>query len=412
MTYTIILNLALLTISGFAVGRMIKLVKLPAVSGYLLMGLLLGPSVINILDYDTVASLSNIFTNPILGIIVYMIGGNASARALAGFRKSILLISIVEGSLAFVCASLLIIFMGPILLPDLSLNYTEWLATAIVIGSICIPTAPAVSMAIIQELRATGPLPTTLLGVIALDNFLAIIAFAICSSIAVAVIDGVIIESISIFINQVIKIIVSIAIGVLSAYLLSFTGRLIRNGHQRQVLVILVLVSTSIFTSAIGMYAILANLVLGVTIVNISTNSTDYTEILNPLKELMFCIFFSLAGAHMDLQMMKSAGLLTGVIVIARDGGKFIGAWIGATLSESADPVRKYLGLTLMPKAGVTIGLCMLVTEIPQLEPISTIVVTSVLASTLINELSAPPISKFALSKGTISNKQTGSNHN
>ena len=110
----------------------------------------------------------------------------------------------------------------------------------------------------------------------------------------------------------------------------------------------------------------------------------------------------------MDLQMMKSAGLLTGVIVIARDGGKFIGAWIGATLSESADPVRKYLGLTLMPKAGVTIGLCMLVTEIPQLEPISAIVVTSVLASTLINELSAPPISKFALSKGTISSKQPG----
>ena len=348
---------------------MIKLVKLPAVSGYLLVGLLLGPSAINILDYDSVASLSNIFTNPILGIIVYMIGGNASARALAGFRKSILLISIVEGSLAFVCASLLIIFTGPILLPALSLNYTEWLATAIVIGSICIPTAPAVSMAIVQELRATGPLPTTLLGVIALDNFLAIIAFAICSSIAVAVIEGVIIGAISIFINQVIEIIVSIAIGVLSAYILSFTGRLIRNRPQRLVLVILVLVSTSVFTSAIGMYAILANLVLGVTIVNLSTNSTDYTEILNPLKEIIFCIFFSLAGAHMDLQMMKSAGLLTGVIVIARDGGKFIGAWIGATLSESADPVRKYLGLTLMPKAGVTIGLCMLVTEIPQLEP-------------------------------------------
>ena len=94
MTYTIILNLALLTISAFAAGRMIKLVKLPAVSGYLLMGLLLGPSVINILDYDTVASLSNTFTNPLLGIIVYMIGGNASARALAGLRKSILLISI------------------------------------------------------------------------------------------------------------------------------------------------------------------------------------------------------------------------------------------------------------------------------------------------------------------------------
>ena len=102
----------------------------------------------------------------------------------------------------------------------------------------------------------------------------------------------------------------------------------------------------------------------------------------------------------MNLDMLRHAGILTMLIVLGRDGGKVIGSWLGAVLADTTVPIRKYLGFALMPKAGVTIGLTMLITEISHLDPISNIAVTAILASTLINELSAPPISRFVLARG------------
>ena len=145
---------------------------------------------------------------------------------------------------------------------------------------------------------------------------------------------------------------------------------------------------------------------MGFTVTNLQKESEDNFEVLRDIQAVMFSLFFGLAGAHLDLDVIESAGILAVVIVIGRSGGKYIGAWFGATISGAPSVVRKYLGLTLMPKAGVTVGLSLLVIETPELEPISSLVVTGILASTLINELFTPPLSKFALMRAEKDSKE------
>ena len=407
MTSQIIYSVAIIVTLGLLAGRTVRFIRMPAVTGYLLIGILIGPWMVGVLDYDTVDVLSHPFTNPILGVIAYMIGGNASFQNLVGLKKAILYISIAEAGMAFIITLLLITYIGPILMPELSLDFRSWLVMGIVIGSICMATAPAVSMAIVDELKVIGSLPTALLGVIALDNLYAIVGFSICTWIAIIIIEGsVSTDAIGVVLEQLFSILGSVLLGVVLAYFMSFVGQITWQKYQRLILVMGIIMASSQIALTIGLFPILVNLVFGFTIVNLQADDKDYIGVIKPIQEPMFALFFSVAGAHMNLDMLRSAGILTMLIVLGRDGGKIIGSWIGAVSADTTGPIRKYLGFALMPKAGVTIGLTMLITEIPQLDTISNIAVTAILASTLINELSAPPISRFVLARGAYTRDQ------
>ena len=383
---------------------------MPSVTGYLLMGILIGPWMMGVLDYDTVDVLSHAFTNPILGVIAYMIGGNASFQNLIGLKKAILYISIAEAGMAFMITLLLITYIGPILMPELSLDFRSWLVMGIVIGSICMATAPAVSMAIVDELKVVGSLPTALLGVIALDNLYAIIGFSISTWIAIIIIEGSVSTGvIGVVLERLFSILGSVLLGVLLAYFIRFVGQISSRKYQRLFLVIGMILASSQVALTIGLFPILVNLVLGCTIVNLQTDDADYIGVIKPIQEPMFALFFAVAGAHMNLDILSSAGILTMLIILGRDGGKIIGSWLGAVSADTTVPIRKYLGFALMPKAGVTIGLTMLIPEISQLDAISNIAVTAILASTLINELVSPPISRFVLARGAHTRDQENS---
>lgn len=407
MHLTAILSVGVLILSGFLGSRAIGIIKLPSVTGYLLVGLLLGPSVTNIVTSETVDELSKIFTPVILGVVAYMIGGNLPLSTLKGLKRNILIITIFEGGAAWLFALLLVTFVSPILLPDLALDFKTSLTMGIVIGSISLATAPAVTMAIIEELKVRGPLPTTLLGVVALDDALAIIAFAISIGVGASILGSDVSTSpIQLVTKEILSIFISIVMGVALGYALVLVGRLTRNRQELLVLVLGTIIISSEISSIFNLFPLLTNMALGFTVVNISKQSEDNVGILSNIQEVMFSLFFSLAGAHLDLRVIESAGILALLIVLGRSGGKFVGAWVGATVSGAPQVVRKYLGFTLMPKAGVTVGLSLLVMETPELEPISTLVVTGVLASTLINELFTPPLSKFALLRGERYNRE------
>ena len=363
-----------------------------------------------LLDYDTVDVLSHAVTTPILGVIAYMIGGNTSFQNLIGLKKAILYISIAEAGMAFMITLLLITYIGPILMPELSLDFRSWLVMGIVIGSICMATAPAVTMAIVNELKVVGPLPKTLLGVIALDNLYAIIGFSTSTLIAIIIIEGSFSTSvIGVALEQLFSILGSVLLGVLLAYFIRFVGQISSRKYQRLFLVIGMILASSQVALTIGLFPILVNLVLGCTIVNLQTDDADYIGVIKPIQEPMFALFFAVAGAHMNLDILSSAGILTMLIILGRDGGKIIGSWLGAVSADTTVPIRKYLGFALMPKAGVTIGLTMLILEISQLDAISNIAVTAILASTLINELVSPPISRFVLARGAHTRDQENS---
>ena len=397
---TTILSIGLLMFLGFIGSRIVNKIKLPAITGYLLVGILIGPSGINAVTSDKVTELSHIVTPVVLGVIAYMIGGSLPLSKLKGLKRNILVITGFEAGFAWLFVLTLVTLLAPLLLPDLGLDFKTFLAMGIVIGGISLATAPAVTMAIVEEMKIKGPLPTTLLGVVALDDALAIIAFAISIGVGANILgSGTSAALINLLLQDVALIGLSILLGVILAPILLLVTRFTRNRQESLVAILAIVIIGSEMADILNLFPLLTNMVLGFTVANIQKESEDNFGVLRDIQAVMFSLFFSVAGAHLNLAIIQSAGILAAVIVLGRCGGKLVGAWFGATISGAPKVVKKYLGLTLMPKAGVTVGLSLLVMETPELEPISALVVTGVLASTLINELFTPPLSKFALTK-------------
>ena len=397
---TPILGAGGLIIFGFLGSQLARRIKLPAVTGYLVTGIVLGPSAANILDVETVGRLSHVTTPVVLGIIAYMIGGSLPLSKLHGLKRSIVLITIAEGSCAWLFVLAIVTFVAPLVLPSLSLDFRSYLTMGIVIGGISLATAPAVTMAIIEETKARGSLPTTLLGVVALDDALAVIAFAISIGVGATLLSAeVAISPIRLLVSELVAIGLSVVLGVACSIILLKLVSFARGRREILAVVLGAVILSAELSAQLDFFPLITNMAMGFVVINRQQSSEDLVEVTHDIQELIFVLFFTLAGAHVDLGVMGSAGILATLIVLGRCTGKVFGAWLGATLSGASEVVRKYLGLALMPKAGVTVGLTLLVIETPELQPISSLVVSGVLASTLINELLSPPLSKFALGK-------------
>ena len=387
-------------IGGFLASLAMRRIRFPAVTGYLVFGIILGPSVSGILSSELTEQLSHIVTPIALGIIAYMIGGSLPLSALSGLKRSIAIITLAEGGFACVFVAVLVTFLAPLVIPGTALDFRAFLAIGIIAGGISLATAPAVTMAIIGESKARGPLTTTLLGVVALDDSLAIIAYAIALGVGVSIMSTS--GSISIpvmLITELGHIGLSLVLGVVSALFVLWIIRYSRNRQESLVVVLGAVVLTTELAAYLGLFPLLANMMLGFVIVNREKPAQNVVGVVYEIQDVIYVLFFTLAGSHLDLGIFQSAGILAVLIVLGRCFGKFFGAWLGATVSGAPTVVRRYLGLTLLPKAGVTVGLALMVAETPELEAISNILVSAVLASTLINELFSPPLSKFALTR-------------
>ena len=394
----VVLVMGMLVVLGLVGSLLIRRIKFPAVTGYLIVGILLGPSVSGILSVEMTRQFSHVVTPLALGIIAYLIGGSLPLSTLRGLRRNIALIVVCEGTFAWLFVLVAVAFVAPLVLPPSILSFESYLAMGIIIGAISMATAPAVTMAIVSEVRAKGPLTTTLLGVVALDDALAVMAYAISIG-AVTVLLGTAdtLSPAMLFLSQLGLIGASVALGIGAAFLMLWFARFARNRQELLAMLLGSVVLSTGLAEQLNLFAIIANMALGFVVVNRQKASFDLISVVWDIEGVVFVLFFTIAGAHLDLGIIRSAGLLAGLIVLGRCGGKFLGAWTGATLSGAPPMVRKYLGLALLPKAGVTLGLALLVVETPGLESISPLLISGVLASTLINELLAPPISKLAL---------------
>ncbi len=144
---------------------------------------------------------------------------------------------------------------------------------------------------------------------------------------------------------------------------------------------------------------LIANMMFGFMVVNYVKNAYDLFNIVESIEELIFSMFFTLAGAHLNIHVMTSVGLLACLVVFSRFAGKLLGVRLGSYISHAPEVVRKYLGLALLPKAGVTVGLILLAKDIFNTSPLSIIMINAVLGSVIINELIAPPLVRYALFK-------------
>ncbi len=398
-----ILAIGILIIAGFFGGLVAKKIRYPRISGYIIVGMLLSPSVLNVIPSQLIREDLSVITDIALGIVAYLIGGSLNLERLKKLGKNIVTITPFEALGAWIFVSLLIIFLGHFVIKFDGLNpnfYQTYLPMAIIIGAISCATAPAAVLAIIHEYRAKGPLTTTLLGVVALDDAFAILGYAIAISIAGVLIIGV--QALSLYqmlIVPILDIAGSLLLGTSFGFVLVYMSRFART-RKTLLVTVLGMIMLSIGTAKIlGISSLLANMAMGFVIVNKMKPSEEMFRVIDDIEDVIFAMFFTLAGAHFDLGVVKTAGILALLIVIGRFSGKFVGAKMGAAISQAPTAIRKYLGFGLLPKAGVTVGLVLLVQQNSTFTIIGPIMVNAILASVIINELIAPPLTKYALFK-------------
>jgi Kef-type K+ transport system membrane component KefB len=209
-----------------------------------------------------------------------------------------------------------------------------------------------------------------------------------------AIADG--FSSYQILLLLFLKILGSIAIGAVFGFALVYLSRLARTRSLLLVLVLGTIIACVGLTLLLDISEILANMVIGFIVVN-KARREEMLKVIDDIEDVIFAMFFVLAGLHFDLAVMTTAGLLALLIVVGRFAGKYLGTRTGAVIARSPEPVKKYLGLALLPKAGVTIGLALLVER--AFPTFGAVVYNGIFASVIINELIAPPLVKFAISR-------------
>jgi len=388
----ILFFVAIAIIFGFIGGKLAHRIKLPGIVGYLIAGLILGPSVLNVFSTSLLDNLS-VFTSLTLSLVAFMIGSQMRLNTMKEMGKGIATITFLESFGAF-----LIVATGVYLL-------TKKLYLALIFGAIAPASAPAGTVAVLQECKAKGRLTSALYAVVGLDDGLAIMIFAVAAALAKLSFTGGRISAASVLGGPILEIFGSVILGAVVGIV---TGYFVRKvpGEDGILAVSLggILVCTGIATY-LDLSLILANLSLGMAFVNLfSVENKKSYQVIEFISLPLYIIFFFIAGAHLQIKLLPSIGILGLVYVVCRTGGLIGGAFLGATLSKQNSIIRRYLGFGILSQAGVAIGLAILVVEdfgaLGQAgQKLAAVVVSIIAASTIFFEIIGPIGTKFAISR-------------
>ncbi len=376
--------LALSLFLALIAGKIVKQVKLPNVTGYLIMGLIAGPYCLNIVPADMVSKLS-IIPEIALGFIAFSIGSEFKLSYLKKVGKAPIIIAILEA-------------VGAVVFVDLALILTgNDIAFSLVLGAIAAATAPAATLMVVKQYKAKGPVTETLLPVVALDDAAALMCFGLSVAVAKSINSTEEVSVISTILNPVIEIVGALLIGaifgVIFRFLVKFyTGR----GNRLAITYAMIFLCIGV-CDYIGWSALLACMAMSAILVNTSNASDIVFEQVDRMTPPIFMLFFFLSGADLNLRMLSKVGVIGIIYIIFRVVGKVVGAALGGKISNAKPIVQKYLGFTLIPQAGVAIGLAATsMTVVPEYgETIRTII----LCGTVIYELIGPVTTKIALKK-------------
>jgi len=388
LTGNIFIVIAVMFISGYFIANIANLLRLPKVTGYLITGIILGGTGLQLITEEVLTTLSFVpeFT---LGIIAMLVGSSFSRDILKHFKFQLLAISFAESLLAFVFVFLTLILFG--------MSYIA----ALPLAAIATATAPAATISIIKQYRSFGSLTNMILAVVAIDDALAILIYSVVLSfgvISVGVVNG--LGPIQMFFLEVFNsFVIGAGLAIISHYLIRRT-----KGSEDNVIILLSMVLFGVGLSKL-MFAssLLTNMFFGFILINISHIHKQHIILLEKYTPPIYCLFFIMAGAHLQIAIFFQIGILmtiwATIFILARAVGKILGAYLGAVLSGSSMKIRRYLGWTLVPETGVAIGLTMLISEGSIYYEYKDIIINITLAAVAVNELIGPVLSKWALIK-------------
>jgi len=390
-------TLGLILTAGYFAGKAANFFRLPQVTGYIIAGLALSPSVSGILHPGQIDVLFGFTSDMALAVIAYSIGGSLQMSRIRDLGKEILWITLIQGAGAFICTYLTVYAAGHLLpLPD-SINEKMLTCVSLILAGISVATAPAATMAVLHELRARGPLTTTLLGVVALDDALSIILFTGAVTLA-AQISGSGTGNGAAFLQGLFDVAGALAIGLIGGFIFSIFLDTAQRPETNLLLTLGAVFLVAGLSATLSFSPLLANMMMGFTITNRVKNADELFQQLDLIEETIFCLFFCLAAAHFDINALKTSALLGIVLLAGRFLGKLAGTYIGGKISHAPPQVYRYLGLTLLPQAGLSLGLIFLAAPILPAE-IFELLLSAMLASIIMNEIISPPLVKWAVTK-------------
>lgn len=378
----VILSLAVMLFSGFLMTRLTKLAHLPNVTGYILAGVLIGPCVLNLIP-ETVQNGMDFVTDVALAFIAFGVGKYFKLGRLRKNGRSVLILTVFESLIAALLVFLVMVFVFRLPIPF-----------SLLLGAIGSATAPASTIMTIRQYKAKGQFVDILLQIVALDDAVALLAFSVCAAIAQAMEGGSGISPKAVLL-PILWNLLALAAGALAGFLLHKLIGENRSSQHRLVLVTALLLSITGFCTALDISPLLACMVMGAVYINVSGNKKVFKQV-NGFTPPIQLLFFVLSGMRMDLTALKAAGLIGVVYFLVRIIGKYAGAWLGAVLGKASVPIRRYLGLALIPQAGVSIGLALLGQRILPAES-GALLSTIILSSGVLYEMIGPACAKAAI---------------
>ncbi len=378
-------KIGIVIIVGTIGGRLARYFKLPNVTGYLVSGLFIGVSVFKVLNPQDIEAFS-IISEIALAVIAFSIGSEFELKSMLKVGKDIFIITLAE-----VVGAILLVFALMYFL------FNQDFVFSIVIATMSAATAPAATIMVIRQFRAHGPLTSTILPVVALDDAFGIMAFGIAMSVAKLMTGSATASFLKMVATPFIEIIGSLILGFVLGVILTYMANRAQNQEELLAMVLATIVIGSGLANFLALSPLLTCMMVGATLVNLMEKSTRVFLTVNDFISPIYLMFFTLAGAGLDLKILLTVGALGLGYIIARAGGKMLGASIGAKLVNSDPAIVKYLGLALLPQGGISIGLSMIVRkELPQY---SAAITTVILFSVLIYEVSGPIFAKIAIDK-------------
>jgi len=395
--------LAVCLVGGLMLSRLTKLLHLPAVTAYLVAGLLLGPFCLGALKlpglgFNSLAQVEglSIITQVALGFIAFTIGNEFRLSQLKATGAKAITIGILQAVLTTVLVDIVLIV--------LHLCFPQFLSLpcAIVLGAIASATAPAATLMVVRQYKADGPLTRLLMLVVAIDDAVGLLLFSVSFGVATALSQGQV-SILAVLVEPLVEILLSVGLGCAMGWLLNWVEQFFHSRSKRMTIsvgFVLLTVGLSMVKFQIGpihcgFSLLLVCMMTGTIFCNICDTSEELMDRVDGWTMPLNILFFVISGAELDLQVLiQPVTLLVGVIyIIARSAGKYYGANISCQLTRQPTPITNNLGITLLPQAGVALGMALTAATLPGGELTRNVVLFAV----LIYELVGPSLTKRSL---------------
>jgi Kef-type K+ transport system membrane component KefB len=382
-----ILCLGIVLVGALVAEKIISYLKIPAITSYILLGILLGPYALNVTGGGLIAS-SELLSNIVLGFIAFHIGKNFSIESFKRIGKAVISVSIAVTIATLICVTLGIYYVAH-----------QPFHIALLFGAIATATAPATTMMVIRQYKARGLFTDVLLGTVAIDDAWGIMIFSISLAIAQVLEIGQFSEWIimAVTVKAAAKIFLSVMLGSIMAIVASkISAYLKRRENVLTFILGAILINTGVALH-FHMSPLLSNMFFGAVLVNIEKTSFRFFESVNNVDWPLYVMFYVLAGANLDIGILSSLGLIGSVYIISRIIGRIGGAYAGAVITGAGQSIRRYMGLALMAQAGVAIGLAMMAKA--SLPHTGGAILHTIIATTVVYEIFGPVATRYALLK-------------